>query len=137
MTDALDKGIGILDVKAALEKAFQGVKVATPPTMGGSFHAELSFYEYEIRVILTGPRDEARKINFRFQQKVTQPGERKPTKRLITDLNTTDPEELWQAIDDTKAYLLGIVFAITKALRPPNADRTNSVEDLFKPRAQN
>lgn len=127
-----EPGLGILDVKLALEKVFQGVRVSTPTALKGSFHAEASFYEYEVRVILFGERTDDRRMHYRFMQRVEQPGERKPTKRMILEVQTTDPEELLKAIDDTKAHLLGVVYAITKALRPPTVQRTNSVDDLFR-----
>ena len=127
-----DDTIGIQDIKVALEKVFQGCKVSIPPSMGGSYHAELSFYEYEVRVILTGERAKGRKMHYRFMQKVQQPGDRKPTKRMIIETETTEPAELLQAIDDTKAHLLGIVYAVTKALKPPSITRLNGIDDLFK-----
>lgn len=124
--------IGILDVKLALEKTFQGVRVRLPPSLAGSYLAELSFYEYEVRVILSGERAKGRKMHYRFMQQVQQPGERKPTKRMILDVSTTDPQDLVKAIADTKAHLLGIVYAITTALRPPTVPKMTSVDDLFK-----
>lgn len=127
-----DDTLGIQDIKVALEKVFQGCKVSIPPSLAGSFHAELSFYEYEVRVILTGERAKGRKMHYRFMQKVQQPGERKPTKRMIIEVETTEPAELLQAIDDTKAHLLGIVYAVTKALKPPSINRLHGIDDLFK-----
>jgi|SRR3989344_5280148 len=130
--DDEDQGPGILDVKVALETVFKGCKVHLLPSLGGSFHAELSFYEYEIRVILSGLRAKDRKIHYRFIQRVGQPEGRKPTKRMILEIETTDPDQLVKAIEDTKAHLLGIVYAITKALRPPNVPRVSGIDDLFK-----
>lgn len=127
-----DDDIGIQDIKVALEKVFKGCKVSIPPSLAGSYHAELSFYEYEVRVILTGERAKGRKMHYRFQQKVQQPGERKPTKRVIIERETTEPAELLQAIDDTKAHLLGIVYAVTRALKEPTANRMHGIDDLFK-----
>lgn len=127
-----DRGLGILDVKAHLENVFKGCKVFTPPSMGGSFHAEVSFFEYEIRVILSGKRAVDRKIHYRFMQRVEHPSTRKPTKRMILEVEVTSEAGFVQAVDDTKAHLMGIVFAITKAMRPPNVPRINGIEDLFK-----
>ena len=127
-----EPGLGIGDVKLALEKVFQGVRVGLPPAMKGSFHAVVVFYEYEVRVILFGERTADRRMHYRFMQRVEQPGERKATKRMILEVQTTDPDELLKAIEDTKAHLLGVVYAITKALRPPTVTRTNSVDDLFR-----
>ncbi len=126
-----EPGLGILDVKLALEKVFQGVRIGMPPALSGSFHAVALFYEYEVRVILFGERTEDRKMHYRFMQRVEQPGDRKPTKRMILEVQTTDPAELLKAIDDTKAHLLGVVYAITKALRPPTVPRMRGVDDLF------
>jgi len=127
-----EPGLGIGDVKLALEKVFQGVRVGSPPAMKGSFHAVVLFYEYEVRVILFGERTADRRMHYRFMQRVEQPGERKPTKRMILEVETTDPEELLQAIEDTKAHLLGVVAAITRALQPPTVRRTTSVDDIFR-----
>lgn len=130
--DLEDTTIGIQDIKFALEKVFRGCKVNLPPTMGDSYHAELSFYEYEVRVILTGARAADRKMNYRFMQKVVQPGERKATKRMIIEVTSTDPGEILKAIEDTKAHLMGIVYAVTKALKPASMTRLNGIDDLFK-----
>lgn len=127
-----DASIGIQDIKFALEKVFQGCKVTLPPSMGDSYHAELSFYEYEVRVILTGERTANRKMNYRFMQKVVHPGDRKPTKRVILEVDTTEADELLQAIQDTKSHLMGIVYAVTKALKPASMTRLNGIDDLFK-----
>ena len=130
-TDDDDDTIGIMDIKVALEKVFKGCKVSLPSSLAG-FHAELSFYEYEIRVILTGERAKGRKMHYRFQQKVQQPGERKPTKRVIIEREMTEPAELLKAIDDTKAHLMGIVYAVTRALKEPTANRMHGIDDLFR-----
>jgi hypothetical protein len=125
------KGVGILDVKLALEKTFQGCRVHLPPTLAGSFHAEVTFSEYEVRVILTGPREGDRTFNYRFMQRIEHEG-RKPTKRMILEVDTKDPAELIQAIEDTKAHLLGVVFAINRALKPITPPRMGGVDDLLK-----
>lgn len=127
-----DRGIGILDVKAHLEKVFPGVKVNCPPTIGNSFQAEFEFFEYEVRVILSGRRVKDRTIHYRFMQRVEQPGTRKPTKRLIQDETVTSAEEFVAEVTKTKAYLMGVIFAIHKAFKPPHTPRINSIDDLFK-----
>lgn len=129
--DFENKGVGIQDVKLALEKTFQGCRVHLPPTLAGSFHAEVSFFEYEVRVILTGPRTGDRTFNYRFMQRIEHE-DKKPTKRMILEVDTKDPAELIQAIEETKAHLMGIVFAINKALRPPNVPQVRGVDDLLK-----
>lgn len=126
-----DKGIGILDVKAALEDVFKGCDVVTPRTMVGSFHAEVKFDEYEVRVILS-KRGNERDIHFRFLQKVVTKTGRKPTKVLINEVRTTDPKKLGLAIRDAKEYLLGISQAITRALRPKPVPQVRDISDLIR-----
>jgi hypothetical protein len=132
MEEEPDRGLSIMDVKAHLENVFKGCQVVIPTSLGGSFHAEVSFFEYEIRVILSGKRAVDRKIHYRFQQRVEHPSTRKPTKRMITEIEMNSEAEFIQAVEDTKAHLMGIVFAITKAMRPPNVPRIVGIEDLFK-----
>ena len=127
-----DRGIGITEVKSLLESVFKGCHVYTPSSMGASFHAEVSFFEYEIRVILSGKRTKDRSIHYRFMQRVEQPDGKRPTKRMIQDVTVTSREDFEQEVADTKAHLLGTVFAIQKALRPPNVPTISGVDDLFK-----
>ena len=126
------QGIGIRDVETALQDIFKGCTIRMPSSLGGSFHAEVSFYEYEVRVILSGDRAIDRKIHYRFLQWVSQPGNRKPTRRSIIEFETTDPEELWAGLDKTKMHLQSIVYAISKAMRPPTVAKMNSIDDLFR-----
>lgn len=127
-----DKGVGILDVKAALENAFQGCDVRTPNAMRGSFHAVVKFDEYEIQVILSGKRGLERNIYFRFQQRLAPAGRKRSTKVLINEVKTTDPRDLAIAIRDAKEHLLGIVQAIQRALRPKSVPRVRGIEDLLR-----
>jgi len=130
MSDTADGSIGILDVKAALEDAFKGCDVVCPSSQGGH-HAEVKFDEYEIRVILSGRRAPNRPIHFRFMQRIVTKVGRRPTKVLLNEVRTTDPKVLAIAIRDAKEYLLGIVQAIQKALKPRPTMRTTAVDDLF------
>jgi len=128
-----DDYIKIGDVKAALEDVFKGCTVTTPSTMGSrSFVAELSFDEYEIRVILSGKRGPERDIHFRFLQKVVPSGQVRPTKLIINEVRTTDPKELVRAIRGAREYLLGIVQAINRALKRKPGITTTCVEDLLR-----
>lgn len=125
------EAIGIQNIRDILEKTFPGCTVVIPRTLGQTYHAEVSFFEYEIRVILYGERKETRQIHYRFQQIVTQPGERKPTKRVIYEIMSDSSAEVRRLIEETKAYLLGVVFAINKAFRPPNTKQVRTMDDLF------
>jgi hypothetical protein len=132
MADATEpEGIGIRDVKVALERTFPGVDVTCPNSMGGSFHANISFFEYSIRVILTGRRNADRGINFRFMQESKGPGNR-TTKRIINEFQTTDPKVLQRGIAEAKEHLLGVTQAIRAALRPKPVQTTRSVADLLR-----
>lgn len=130
MSDDKPKGLGILGVKAALELVFKGCTVDVPKTMAGSHHATVSFYEYEIRVILSGKRAPGRPIHFRFMQRAKGKGD-KVTKFVLNEVRTTDPAVLQAAILDAKAHLLGIVYAIRSAFSEKTVPRINSIEDLF------
>ena len=127
-----DRGLGIMDVKLILEKVFKGCKVLTPNSMGGSFHAEVSFFEYEIRVILSGKRAVDRKIHYRFMQRVEQPGRKHPVKRMIQEIEVNSEADFIEAVESTKGYLMGILFAISKAMKPPHVPRTDNLDDLFR-----
>ena len=127
-----EKGVGILDVKAALEDAFKGCDVRTPNAMMGSFHAEVKFDEYEIQVILSGKRGTERSIYFRFQQRVKSSGRKRSTKVLINEVKTTNPKDLAIAIRDAKEHLLGIVQAIQRALKPRPVSKVRDIDDLLR-----
>lgn len=127
-----DRGLGIMDVQAHLESVFKGCKVRTPNTVRGVFHAELAFYEYEIRVILQGMRTKDRKFHYRCMQRVEQSGDRRATKRVLQDVEGSSREEFFAAVANTKAHLMGIVYAIHKAMAAPQVARITSIDDLFK-----
>ena len=122
--------LGIRDVKVVLERTFPGTVVNIPPSMSGSYHAEISFLEYEIRIILVGNRARDRKMHFRFMQKfLLTPDDKRLTKRMIREFETQDPDVLLQAIEDAKAYLLGLVFSIQRALKPVPVPKTSNILD--------
>jgi len=125
------KGLGILEVKAYLQSIFKGCDVEVPRTMLGSQHATVSFYEYEIRIILSGRREPGRPIHFRFMQRAKGKGGR-VTKFVLDEVRTTDPAVLKEAILDAKGHLLGIVHAIKSALSDKPVPRINDINDLFK-----
>ncbi len=126
-----DDDIGIQDVKVALETVFLGCKPLIKPSMGGSYHAEVTFHEYEIRVILTGERAKGRKMHYRFLQKIPMGDGMKPVKRTIQEFETTDPKELLRGIQESKSHLMSIVYAVTRALKTPSTTRIRSIDDLF------
>lgn len=122
-------GINIIDVRTALEDVFKGCNVETPESMGSSAHAEVHFSDYEVRVIL-GWAGKVQKIHYRFMQKIDQPN--KPmVKRRIQDLEVDGEEGLVAAIKETKAHLLGVVFAIQRALKPMTSPRTADMDNIF------
>jgi len=125
------EGLGILDVKAALEDVYKGCDVLCPRTLGGSHHAEGTFNEYEIRVILSGTRSKTRDIHFRFMQRIKPAGRKKATKLLITEMRTQDPKELMKAIRGSREYLLGIVQAINRALKRKPVPQVLGIDDLL------
>lgn len=125
------EGLGILEVKSHLEQVFKGCNVVVPATMGGSHHASVSFYEYEIRIILSGRRVPGRPIHFRFMQRAKDQKGR-TTKFIINELKTTNPQELTKAINEAKEYLLGIVYAIKSAFADKPVERTASISDLLR-----
>jgi hypothetical protein len=131
--DQEEKPIGIGDVKAALEDVFKGCDVETPYAMDCSFHAEVKFDEYEIRIILSGRRSGPdRRYHFRFLQKIVPSGKRRATKLIINEVRTTDEAELLVAIRDAKEYLLGIVHAINRALKRKPVPQVRGVADLLR-----
>jgi len=127
MTNKTDGGTQ--DVKAALEDVFKGCS-AKHTTALGSYHVELSFHEYEIRIILDGRVDRTWDYNFRFMQRVKGPG-RKPVKFIINEVHTRDPVELLRAIRGAKEYLLGIVHCINCALKRKPVPQISDIEDLL------
>lgn len=130
--DEDDKGIDLLDVKAALERVFQGCSVSMPSAMGGSHHAEVSFSDYEVRVILTGPRAPDRPIHFRFMQRITPKAGQRPIKVIHNEIQTRNPKDLLIAIRDAREYLQGQAQMISKALNPPPAPSPiRTVDDIF------
>ncbi len=134
MTDDDDsKPLGILDVKALLEDVFKGCDVQCPNSMGGSFHAEVNFNEYEIRVILVGRRNSGdRDLHFRFLQRIVPAGQKRVTKVLISELRTKDEAELIKAIRGAKEYLLGVVEAINRALKRKPVPQVRDINDLLR-----
>jgi hypothetical protein len=125
------EGLGILDVKAALEDVFKGCDVKTPGVGNNSHHAEVKFNEYEIRVILSGTRSPTRDIHFRFMQRIKPAGRSKLIKVLITEMSTQDPKELMKAIRGSREYLLGIVQAINRALKRKPVPQVLGIDDLL------
>ena len=131
MGDSEDKGLCIQEVRAILEGVYKGCLVDVLGGVGGnSFHAQVNFNEYEIRVILSGPRTKTRSINFRFMQRVKGPG-RKPIKIVINEVRTQDPAELLVAIRHSKEYLLGIIHSINRAFKRKQAPQVHDIEDLM------
>jgi len=131
--DTDDQVLRLPEIKALLGDTFKGVSIRSPNSMGASFHADLDFYEYSVRVILTNPRtpSEARSYHYKFYQDVSPREGQKPVRREILNIHTEDPDEIRQAIMDTKAHLMGVVFAILKALRSVSVPKVTSIDDLF------
>lgn len=126
----LNEGINIRDVEAKMAEAFEGCVVKTPPSMGDSFHAEVAFDEFELRVILTGRRGTPeRQMYLKFIQKM--PHGRKRVTRIIKEVRTQDQDELFAAIRECRAHILGIVHALTSAIRKKRAPTHRGVGSLF------
>jgi len=134
MSDDNDETLGIGDVKALLEDVFKGCDVeASPDALIGSFHAEVKFNEYEVRVILSGRRGtEKRSMHFRFLQKILPAGKKRPVKVLISELHTKDDKELLRAIRGSKEYLLGVVQAINSALKRKPVPQVRDIDGLLR-----
>ena len=125
-----EKGIGILDVKSVLVDVFKGCDVKT--THGtSSYHAEVLFDEYSVRIILSGPRSPDRPIYFRFMQESKGRG-RSRVKRVINEVRTTNPDDLLTAIKDCKAHLLGVAHAIQAAFKPRPVATIRTIDDLMR-----
>jgi len=127
--DEEDKGPNILDVAAYLEDIFKGCEVIKSHGTS-SYHASVSFDEYRLRVILSGRRAKDRDIHFRFWQESKGTG-RHATKRVLSEVKTTDPKELMDAIKDAKAHLLGLVHAIQTAFKPKPVKSVRTIDDLM------
>lgn len=123
----MNSGFGILDAQAAMEKIFPGCTVEKPITTGHSFIAEIRFYEYEIRVILFGGKSPNRDIHYRFLQRPG--GERH--KIILKEVYTDDPEELLQALRETRSHVMGVLHALHSALMPKGVPKIESVDAML------
>jgi len=133
MSDDPKEPMSILDVKAVLEDVFKGCTVTSPNAMMGSYHAEVRFDEYEVRVIMTGSRlSPKREMHFRFLQRIVPFGQKREQKVLISEVHTKDEEELVRAIRGCKEYLLGVIQSIDRALRHKPVSQVRGVEDLLR-----
>lgn len=121
-------------LKDALITAFPGQPPKLSKGVGvTSHHASVSFYEYEVRVIMSAVnKDRQRDMTLRLIQKMKDPRTGRLNKFILVDLRTQDPAELLKGIKECRARLLGTIFAIRKALDPPPDRQVKSVDDLFR-----